>query len=157
MVHDLSAWRSARKKAAQEAQQHKEWSSLHLEELFSVLKAIEQGRGSVRVDASGVSVDGGYGVEILFHQDGSVSLGDETCSVGERVHFVSNKCFSLLDEPTLLRFLGLLLLCVADRTGFVEWSAGYVILYSDIYRCWAVFSRDGGVEFSAWPRTRIAS
>ncbi len=149
MVHDLSAWRSARKKkTGQKTQQYKEWSALHLEELFSVLKAVEQGRGSVRMDTSGVTVSGGYGVEIIFRQDGSVSLGDETCSVGEKLHFVGNKCFSLLDQSTLLRFLGLLLVSVADGTGFVEWSVGYGLLYSDIYRCWAVFSRDGGVEFN---------
>jgi len=147
MVHDLSAGRSERKKASQEAS-YKEWSTLHLEELFSVLKSIEEGRGSVTVDTSGVTVSGGYGVEIIFHDDGSVSLGDGTCSVGERVHFVGNKCFSLLDGPTLLRFLGLLLISVADGTGFVEWSAGYGVLYSDTYRCWAVFSSDGGVEFN---------
>ena len=147
MIHDLSAWRSARKKASQEAE-YKEWSTLHLEELFSVLKSVEAGRGSVTVDTSGVTVSGGYGVEIAFHEDGSVSLGDETCSVGERVHFIGNKCFSLLDSTTLLRFLGLLLISVADGTGFVEWSAGYGVLYSDIYRCWAVFSSNGGVEFN---------
>ena len=147
MIHDLSAWRSARKKASYEAP-HKEWSARHLEELFSVLKSVEEGRGSVTMDTSGVTVSAGYGVEIAFRQDGSVSLGDDTCSVGEEVYFVGNKCFSLLDDQTLLRFLGLLLLSVADGAGFVEWSAGYGVLYSDIYRCWAVFSRDGKVEFN---------
>ena len=152
MIHDLSAWRSTRKKASQEAL-CREWSTMHLEELFSVLKSVEQGRGSVTVDASGVTVSGGYGVEVVFRQDGSVFLGDETCSVGERVHFIGNKCFSLLDNQTLLRFLGLLLLSVADGAGFVEWSAGYGVLYSDTYRCWAVFTSDGRVEFNGITQT----
>ncbi len=105
-----------------------------------------------RMGSSAVTVSGGYGVEVVFHEDGSVTLGDETCSVGERVHFIGNKCFSLLDGPTLLRLLGLLLLSVVDGTGFVEWSASYGILYSDNYRCWAVFSSDGGVEFNGMAR-----
>jgi hypothetical protein len=146
MVYDLSAWRSAREKVPQVAD-YKEWSSLHLEELFAVLKSVEEGRGSVSVDSSGVTVSAGYGVEIIFHEDGSVLLGDGSCSVGERVHFTSNKCFGLLDSSTLLRFLGLLLASVADGMGFVEWSSGHGVLYSDTYRCWAVFSSDGGVEF----------
>jgi hypothetical protein len=146
MVYDLSAWRSAKEKTLQTAY-HKEWSNLHLEELFAVLKSVEEGRGSVTVDASGVTVSAGYGVEIMFHEDGSVSLGDGSCSVGERVHFISNKCFGLLDSSTLLRFLGLLLASVADGMGFVEWSSGHGVLYSDTYGCWAVFSSDGGVEF----------
>jgi len=151
MVHSLSAWRSAKEKASLEAQ-YKEWSPLHLEELFSVLKSVEEGRGSVTVDSSGVTVSAGYGVEIVFREDGSVSLGDETCSMGEKVHFTGNSCFSLLDGPTLLRLLGLLLLSVADGAGFVEWSPGYGVLYSDTYRCWAVFSSDGRVEFNALSR-----
>jgi hypothetical protein len=151
MVHDLSAWRSARKKAAPEPK-YKEWSTMHLKELFSVLKSVEEGRGSVTMDASMVTVSTGYGVEIVFYEDGSVLLGDETCSVGEKVHFSGNNCFSLLDSPTLLRFFGLLLLSVADGGGFVEWSAGYGVLYSDTYRCWAVFSSDGGVEFNGLSR-----
>jgi hypothetical protein len=146
MVYDLCAWRSVREKASQVAH-YKEWSSLHLEELFAVLKSVEEGRGSVTVDTSGVTVSAGYGVEIMFHEDGSVSLGDGSCSVGEKVHFVSNKCFGLLDGSTLLRFLGLLVASVADGMGFVEWSSGHGVLYSDTYRCWAVFSSDGGVEF----------
>ncbi len=146
MVYDLSAWRSAKEKASQETH-YREWSGLHLEELFAVLKSVEEGRGSVTVDTAGVLVSAGYGVEVMFHQDGTVSLGDRTCSVGERVHFVSNKCFGLLDGPTLLRFLGLLLASVADGMGFVEWSSGHGVLYSDAYRCWAVFSSDGRVEF----------
>ncbi|HVN23639.1 MAG TPA: hypothetical protein VMT71_06685 [Syntrophorhabdales bacterium] len=148
MVYDLSAWRSSRNKSTQETLQYKQWGALHLEELFSVLKAVEQGRGSVTVDTSGITITGGYGVEIIIHDDGTVSLGDGTCSVGEKVHFIGNNCFSLLDGPTLLRFLGLLLLSIADGTGFVEWSAGFGILYSDTYRCWAVFSSDGEVEFN---------
>jgi len=147
MIYDLSAWRSARKKTS-ERTYYKEWSTRHLEELFSVLKSVEEGRGSVSLGSSAVTVSGGYGVEVVFHEDGSVSLGDETCSVGERVHFIGNKCFSLLDGPTLLRLLGLLLLSVADGTGFVESSVNYGILYSDSYRYWAVFSSDGGVEFN---------
>jgi len=147
MVHDLLAWRFARRRTSQESQ-YKEWSTLHLEELFSVLKSVEEGRGSVTVDGSGVKVSGGYGVEVIFREDGSVSLGDETCSMDERVHFIGKKCFSLLDDPTLLRFLGLLLISIADGRGFVEWSPRYGVLYSDIYRCWAVFSSDGGVEFN---------
>jgi hypothetical protein len=147
MIYDLSAWRSAREKTS-ERTCYKEWSTRHLEELFSVLKSIEEGRGSVSVGDSTITVSGGYGVEVVFHEDGSVTLGDETCSVGERVHFTGNKCFSLLDGPTLLRLLGLLLLSVADGTGFVEWSVNYGILYSDSYRCCAVFSSDGGVEFN---------
>ncbi|HME43620.1 MAG TPA: hypothetical protein VKF36_11075 [Syntrophorhabdales bacterium] len=152
MIHDLSAWRSTRKKASSEAL-YKEWSTMHLEELFSVLKSVEEGRGSVTVDTSGVTVSAGYGIEIVFREDGSVSLGDETCSVGEKVHFIGNKCFSLLDDQTLLRFLGLLLVSVADGVGFVEWSAGYGVLYSDTYRCWAIFSRDGRVEFNGVAQT----
>jgi hypothetical protein len=151
MVHDLSAWRSARKKASAEAQ-YKEWSPMHLEELFSVLKSVEEGRGSVTLDSSGVTVSAGYGVEIVFREDGSVSLGDETCSVGEKVYFTGNSCFSLLEAPALLRFLGLLLVSVADGDGFVEWSAGYGVLYSDTYRCWAVFLSDGRVEFNGLSR-----
>ena len=147
MVYDLFAWRSARKKPSQE-ESHREWSTLHLEELFSVLKSVEEGRGSVTVDTSGVTVSASYGVEVMFHEDGTVSLGDGSCSVGESVHFISNKCFGLLDRPTLLRFLGLLLVSVADGMGFVEWSAGHGVLYSDTYRCWAIFSSDGGVEFN---------
>jgi hypothetical protein len=151
MVLDLSTWRSARKKASPEAQR-KEWSTMHLKELFSVLKSVEEGRGSVTLDSSGVRVSAGYGVEIVFREDGSVSLGDETCSVGEKAYFTGNCCFSLLDGPTLLRFLGLLLLSVADGAGFVEWSAGYGVLYSDTYRCWAAFSSDGRVEFNGLSR-----
>jgi hypothetical protein len=146
MVYDLSSWRSARKRVSSEPE-YKEWSALHLEELFAVLKSVEEGRGSVTVGASGVTVSAGYGIEVMFHEDGSVSLGDGSCSVGERVHFIHNKCFGLLDSPTLLRFLGLLLASVADGMGFVEWSSGHGLLYSDTYRCWAVFSSDGGVEF----------
>jgi hypothetical protein len=147
MVHDLSAWRSARKKAPQAAP-HKEWSTLHFEEFFTILKSIEEGRGSVSVGTCEVTVSAGYGVEVVFHEDGSVFLGDGSCLVGERVHFISNTCFGLLEGPTLLRFLGLLLASVADGMGFVEWSAGHGVLYSDTYKCWAVFSSDGGVEFN---------
>ena len=151
MVHDLSAWRSGRKKAMEELH-HKEWSTRHIEELFSVLKAVEEGRGSVSLRTSGVVVSSGYGVEITFHEDGSVSLGDQSCSVGERVHFSGSKCFSLLDGGTLLRFLGMLLLTIADGRGFVEWCSKYGVLYSDVYRCWAVFSSDGSVEFNGFSR-----
>ena len=147
MVYDLSARRSAKKKKSQETS-HKEWGTLHLEELFSVLKSVEEGRGSVSMDTSGVTVSAGYGVEVMFHEGGSVSLGDRSCSVGERVHFINNKCFALLDGRTLLRFLGLLLTSIADGMGFVEWSSGHALLYSDTYKCWAVFSSDGGVEFN---------
>ena len=147
MVYDLSAWRSARKNGSREAP-YKQWSTLHFEELFSVLKSIEEGRGSVTVGASGVTISAAYGCEVMFHEDGRVSLGDESSSVDERVHFISKQCFGLYDRPTLLRFLGLLLASVADGMGFVEWSAGHGVLYSDRYRCWAVFSSDGKVEFS---------
>ncbi len=156
MVHDLSAWRAARTKKTAEYHQYKEWSALHLQELFSVLKSVEQGRGSVTVGSSGITISGGYGVEIVFYYDGTVSLGDETCSVGEQVHFVVDKCFRLMDARTLLRFLGLLLISVADGNGFVEWSAGYGVLYSDVYRCWALFSRDGGVEFNGVTRVALS-
>jgi hypothetical protein len=147
MVYDLSLWRSAKKNRSRPIH-YKEWSTLHFEELFSVLKSIEEGRGSVTVGASWVTVSTAYGSEVMFHADGRVSLGDRSCTSGERVHFMSKQCFGLYDRPTQLRFLGLLLTSVADGMGFVERSAGHGVLYSDRYRCWAVFSSDGRVEFS---------
>lgn len=147
MIHNLSAWRSERKERSRKAL-YREWNALHLEELFSLLKSIEEGRGSVVIDPCGVTISAGWGVEARFRDDGTVSLGDRSCSVNEKVHFRRNKCFALLDGSTLLRFLGLLLASVADGMGFVEWSAGQGIVYSDVYTCWAVFSSDGGVEFN---------
>ena len=147
MVYNLSAWRSEKKKGVQRSP-HKPWSALHFEELFSVLKAIEEGRGSVTVGGSTVTVSASYGSEVIFYDDGTVSLGDRSSAVNERVHFMSKQCFNLYDLPMQLRFLGLLLASVADGMGFVEWSAGHGVLYSDRYRCWVVFSSDGGVEFS---------
>ncbi len=147
MIHDLSAWRSEKQQKSQEVA-YREWNALHLEELFSLLKSIEEGRGSVVINPSGVTISAGCGVEATFLDDGTVSLGDSSCVVTEKVHFKKNKCFGLLDRPTLLRFLGLMLASVADGMGFVEWSAGQGVVYSDVYTCWAVFSSDGGVEFN---------
>jgi hypothetical protein len=147
MIHNLTAWRSERKERSRKVS-YREWNALHLEELFSLLKSIEEGRGSVVIDPCGVTISAGCGVEATFRDDGTVCLGDKSCSVIEKVHFKKNKCFALLDRSTLLRFLGLLFASVADGMGFVEWSAGQGIIYSDVYTCWAVFSSDGGVEFN---------
>ena len=147
MIHNLSAWRSERTERSRTVS-YGEWNALHLEELFSLLKSIEEGRGSVVIDPGGVTISAGWGIEATFRDDGTVSLGDTSCSITEKVHFRKNKCFTLLDRSTLLRFLGLLLASVADGMGFVECSAGQGIVYSDVYSCWAVFSSDGGVEFN---------
>jgi hypothetical protein len=145
MVHNLTEWRSARKAA-----QHREWSAFHLEELFSVLKSVEEGRGSVVMGQSGVTISAGYGMQVTLDEEGTVFLGDGSCALTETLYFSRERhnCFSLLESSTLIRFLGLLLASLAEGMGFVEWSAGHGVIYSDLYGCWVVFSRDGAVEFN---------
>ncbi len=147
MIHHLSSWRSERRERTSKAS-YKEWNPLHLEELFSLLKSVEEGEGSVVTGISGVTISTGYGLQATLLENGTVRLGDREYSVTERLHFKKTNCFTLLNRSTLLRFLGLVLASIADGMGFVEWSAGHGVIYSDVYGCWVVISRDGSVEFN---------